>query len=110
MIKTEWINLTEIYSGHSALKDALDAFRQLLTPAEYSDMLRSSDLAASSVVDVTDALDRKYSKHGARRMMSRISPFLESVHQFSAIVDTFIQSDTKISALVWGSVKFLIMV
>ncbi|KAF8248446.1 hypothetical protein K440DRAFT_660785 [Wilcoxina mikolae CBS 423.85] len=92
--------------GHTALKDALDDFRKLLTPTEYSDLLRSSDLAASSVVDVTAALDRKKPKYGARRIL----PFLESVYQFSSIVDTFIQSNPMVSALVWGSIKFLIMV
>lgn len=106
LIRLDGVDLTDTYSGHTALKDALNAFRQLLTPTEYSDMLRSSDLAASSVVEVTASMDQKKSKYGAKRIL----PFLESIHQFSSIVDTFIQTDPKISALVWGSAKFLIMV
>ena len=35
---------------------------------------------------------------------------LQSIQQFSSVVDTFVQANSGIAALVWGSVKFTMLV
>ncbi|KAF8471090.1 hypothetical protein BDZ91DRAFT_780945, partial [Kalaharituber pfeilii] len=45
----------------------------------------------------------------SERKIKRCEAFLQSVQQFSGIVDTMIQHNACISALVWGSVKILLL-
>jgi hypothetical protein len=42
------------------------------------------------------------------RMLTRLAPFLSVMRSFSSVVDTFINSNPSIAALVWGSVKLLL--
>ena len=43
-------------------------------------------------------------------MGPRLITFLESVQQFSGIVDVFVSSNPQMAALVWGGVKFALLV
>ncbi|KAF8453197.1 hypothetical protein BDZ91DRAFT_786759, partial [Kalaharituber pfeilii] len=45
----------------------------------------------------------------SEKKINRCEAFLQSVHQFAGVVDTMIQHNASISALVWGSVKILLL-
>ena len=96
------------YSGQTELKAALRDFHGLLTPEEYSELLRGSGPSGSSVVELTTKIDRRKPKH--KYGSQRIQKFLRSLQQFTTIVDTVIQADPKFSVLVWGSVKMVMLV
>ena len=83
----------------------------MLTP-EQQNQLRETGAApdAVAVIRFTADLDSENAKRRSRCVASRLLTVLESIQQFSSIVDTFVQSNPKVAALVWGSVKFALLV
>lgn len=77
-------------------------------PEERS-QLSTTSIRAVDVTEILAEIDKRHSLRTSRKMGARFKPFLESVQQFSAIIDTFIQSDPTAAALVWGGVKFVIL-
>ncbi|KAF8249116.1 hypothetical protein K440DRAFT_641482 [Wilcoxina mikolae CBS 423.85] len=92
------------HSGEEELRAALDSFHEALTEDQKTQLSAIGKPTASAVVELTENIDAKKPK-SSRRVLG----FLQSFQQFSAVVDTFIQSNPVVSALVWGSVKFLIL-
>ena len=91
------------------LKTALTEFLQILPDTEQTKIKASTLPTESAVIELTSEVSRTYKFRG-QRYITRIEPFLQGVARFSGIVDTFIQCDPKISALIWGSLKLLLMV
>jgi hypothetical protein len=91
---------------------ALDEFQRNLSPDQKKDfdLIASSTPTAKDVVTFTQEIDQKNSWRKSRIMANRMSGVLQSVQQYCAIIDTFIQSKPGIAALVWGSIKFVILV
>jgi hypothetical protein len=95
------------------LKDAVAHFQAMLTD---DDRIRLQGLKklphdAQSIIAFTAELDRQ--RDGNRRgksIASRLTSFLQIVQQFTPIIDTYIQSNPDISALIWGSIKLTFMV
>ncbi|KAF8251991.1 hypothetical protein K440DRAFT_537765, partial [Wilcoxina mikolae CBS 423.85] len=94
------------------LKIALDEFQHNLSPDQKNEFnsIASSIPTANDVVLFTEEIDKKNLGRKSRIMANYISGVLESVQQYCAIIDTFVQSNPGIAALVWGSVKFVILV
>ncbi|KAF8252017.1 hypothetical protein K440DRAFT_658299 [Wilcoxina mikolae CBS 423.85] len=90
---------------------ALDEFQQNLSPDQKNefDSIASSSPNVQDVVLLTQEIDQKNSERKSRIMANRMSGVLESVQQYCVIIDTFVQSNPGIAALVWGSVKFVIL-
>lgn len=65
---------------------------------------------AQSIIDLTSAIDGKGKKRRLRRWASSFVPFLESVQRYSLAVEVIISSNPRIAALVWGSLKIVIIV
>lgn len=65
---------------------------------------------AHAVAQFTHQLDQENAKRKSRCVAARISPLLESIQQFAGIVETFVSSNPRIAALVWGSVKLVLQV
>jgi len=91
---------------------ALDEFQRNLSPDQKKDfdLIASSTPTVKDVVTFTQEIDQKNSWRKSRIMANRMSGVLQSVQQYCAIIDTFIQSNPGIAALVWGSIKFVILV
>ncbi|KAF8465362.1 hypothetical protein BDZ91DRAFT_236410 [Kalaharituber pfeilii] len=82
----------------------LCAFGDLLSPAERNALDQTE--TPGNILDLTTAL--KEAKVSEKKI-KRCEAFLQSVQQFSSVVDTLIQHSPFISALVWGSVKILLL-
>lgn len=65
---------------------------------------------ANAVVSFTTELDNRNAERRSRGVATRLHRFLESIQQFSTIVDTFVSSKPSVAALVWGSIKFALLV
>jgi len=91
---------------------ALDGFQQLLTPAQKAKLnsLSQGTPTADDVVQFTKSIEEGPKKHKRQVIASRIYNFLQSLQQYCAIVDTFVSSNPQTAGLIWGSVKFLILV
>jgi len=96
----------------SQVAQALDEFQQLLTPAQKTelDALSRGTPTADDVVQFIKAIEEGSKKRKSRIVAKRINGFLQSLQQYCAIVDTFVSSNPQTAGLVWGSVKFLILV
>ena len=92
------------------LKIALERFQDSL-PLDQRDQFKAiGSPTASDVISLTDEVNKKDSRRKSRDWAQRTRGILESVQQYSVVVDTFVQANPAISALVWGSVKFVILV
>ena len=98
-------NITDYPSRTSdELEDALQQFQQ--------DQLKAINAIpdTGAVISFTAELDHRNAKRRSRGVATRLHRFLESIQQFSAIVDTFVSSKPSVAALVWGSIKFALLV
>jgi hypothetical protein len=93
------------------LQAALREFQNSLTPSQKAQLLELNTAPdAAAVITFTAKVDEENAKRSSRCVASRLHDFLQSVQQFSSIVDTFGSSNSGIAALVWGSIKFTILV
>ncbi|MCJ1348387.1 hypothetical protein MMC31_006619 [Peltigera leucophlebia] len=92
------------------LKTALGNFEAVLTH-EQKARLRSIAAVpdATAVIAFTTQLDNENARRGSRCVASRLFTFLQSIQQFTTVVDTFVSSNPAIPALVWGSVKLAVL-
>ena len=58
----------------------------------------------------TAELDAENAKRKGRSVAVRLITMLESVQQFSGMVSTLVLPNPAISALVWGSVQFMLLI
>ncbi|KAH0168500.1 hypothetical protein KCU67_g3455, partial [Aureobasidium melanogenum] len=92
-----------------ALSDAIKSFQNSLDPDQKARLEAIQAVPdAHAVAEFTYQLDQENAKRKSRCVAARISPLLESVQQFSGIVETFVSSNAHIAALVWGSVKLVL--
>lgn len=59
---------------------------------------------------LTAEVDAQQAQSRQRCVGTRLQYFLDSIQQFSSVVDTFVSSNPGTAALVWGSVKLAILV
>ena len=63
-----------------------------------------------AALNLATTIDAKNTSHRRQCMGPRLITFLESVQQFSSIIDTFVSSHPDIAALVWGGLKLTLLV
>lgn len=95
------------------LENAVAHFQATLTDDDRKRLqgLKNLPHDAQSIIVFTAELDMQQS--GNRRgksIASRLTSFLQIIQQFTPIIDTYIQSNPDISALIWGSIKLTFMV
>jgi len=104
-------SLTSGTTGETRLHQAIKDFTETLTPSEKIVLQNGPSPERNNILELTAAInDKVFLKFQAIRYVGRVQQFLETFQRFSPIIDMFVSSDPKISALVWGSLKLLIMV
>ncbi|MCJ1357988.1 MAG: Ankyrin-2 [Icmadophila ericetorum] len=92
----------------SSLATAIGDFQAALTPEQKQQFFASSSKPDEmSIIMFLVQLDQSTGRK-RRGVSSRISKVLESVQQFSTVVDTFVQAQP-LAALVWSTLKFAIL-
>ncbi|KAH0375897.1 hypothetical protein KCU84_g2365, partial [Aureobasidium melanogenum] len=95
----------------NALSDAIKSFQNCLEPDQKARLEAIKAVPdAHAVAQFTYQLDQENAKRKSRCVAARISLLLDSVQQFSGIVETFVSSNPHIAALVWGSVKLVLQI
>lgn len=97
--------------GIAQLHSAIEGFKNVLDTDQRQDF-ESSNVQpdVSTVLNFTAHLDEINSERQSRCIATRLQTVLQSVQQFSTIVETFVSSNPRIAALVWGSLKFALLV
>lgn len=98
-------------SGTSRLRLALDSFREGLNDDQRTELDAISVTPhPRAVLQFTADLDAKNAQRQSRCIAARVQTVLDSVQSFSSIVETYVSSNPKIAAIVWGSVKLALLV
>jgi hypothetical protein len=94
-----------------SLEIALSEFGSVLTDDERKQLQQVKGVPdASAALVFTAKLDASNSTRRGKSIGARAYSMLQSIQQFSVIVDTFVSANPNIAALVWGSVKLTILV
>ncbi|KIL92173.1 hypothetical protein FAVG1_04580 [Fusarium avenaceum] len=93
------------------LENTIACFQAILSDDERIQLqqLKKTSHDAQSIITFTAKLDRLDGKRRGRSVASRLASFLQTVEQFTPIIDTYIQSNPEIAALIWGSIKLTFM-
>ncbi|KAL8736998.1 MAG: hypothetical protein Q9181_002122 [Wetmoreana brouardii] len=91
------------------LAQALDDYGKILSDEERRQLYDQGPPDAMAAINFTTLLDRDRSNRSRQCMGPRLITFLESVQQFSGVVDTFVSSHPELAALVWGGVKVALL-
>ncbi|KAL0630785.1 hypothetical protein Q9L58_010363, partial [Maublancomyces gigas] len=103
--------MTALSPSQHRLEQALEAFHRILTSEEFSALSTGgSPPNAQSILNLTTEVNGKGKKRRLRRWAACFAPFLESFQRYSVAVETIVSSNPQIAALVWGSVKIVILV
>jgi hypothetical protein len=98
-------------SPKKALEDALQDFQSILSNDQRITLQKIKIVPdADAVITFTAQLDYSSRSRKGRSIASRLHPLLQSVREFSTIVDTFVSSNPGVAALVWGSIKLTMLV
>ncbi|KAI6775956.1 hypothetical protein HG530_002714 [Fusarium avenaceum] len=93
------------------LENTIACFQAILSDDERIQLqqLKRTSHDAQSIITFTAELDRLDGKRRGRSVASRLASFLQTVEQFTPIIDTYVQSNPDITALIWGSIKLTFM-
>ncbi|RYP92659.1 hypothetical protein DL770_001172 [Monosporascus sp. CRB-9-2] len=93
-----------------ALKDAIQDFQSILSNDQRTSLQKIKTVPdADAVITFTAQLDYSNRSRKGRSIASRLHSVLQSVREFSTIIDTFVSSHPDIAALVWGSIKLTML-
>ena len=92
------------------LAHALHDYETILSDEERKQLQSQGLSDATAAIKFTTLIDRKCSSRRSQCMGPRLITFLESIQEFSQVVDTFASSHPEFAALVWGGVKLALLV
>ncbi|KAK6544064.1 hypothetical protein TWF694_000776 [Orbilia ellipsospora] len=98
--------------GHKLLEKAISDFKSSLKPEDEQSLSRIPNPNAEDVVKLVTDIDFKLQTKQKRRKLqdSAFMDFIKSIQQFSSIVDVTVQSNPEIASLVWGGIKFVLII
>lgn len=93
------------------LEDAVEDFQGSLTDDERRKLMLIGGIQeVHTIMIFTTQLECENRLRKGNSIASRLFPVLQSVQAFSTVVDTFVSSHPEIAALVWGTIKFTLLV
>jgi hypothetical protein len=100
------------YRAGYNLDNALKEFQNRLSEKQKNEFesLASTSPRTEDLSDFINEINKNNSTRKSRRWADRIKTTIEPIHQYCAVIETLIQSDPGVAALVWGCTKFVILV
>lgn len=92
------------------LAQALADYENILSDEDRNQLHNQALPDTMAAINFTTLIDRDCSRSRRQCMGPRLITFLESVQQFSKVVDTFVSSHPEVAALVWGGVRLTLLV
>lgn len=92
------------------LTQALNDYETILSDEDRKQLHSQGLPDTMAAINLTTLIDRKCSSRRSQCMGPRLITFLESIQQFSEVVETFVSSRPQVAALVWGGVKLALLV
>lgn len=91
------------------LTQALHEYETILSDEDRKQLHSQGLPDATAAINFTTLIDRECSSRRSQCMGPRLITFLESIQQFSQVVDTFVSSHPEVAALMWGGVKLALL-
>ena len=101
---------TALSKPEMSLVQALNDYETILSDENKIRLHSQGVPDVMAALNLATTIDAKNTSHRRQCMGPRLITFLESVQQFSSIVDTFVGSHPEIAALVWGGLKLTLLV
>lgn len=99
------------FTPATSLDDVLKEFDRTLSEDERRRYRGNcSKPSAQSVLDFVSEIDANNRGRGGRCTATRLVTFLDVTQRFVSTVDTFVSSNPKLAALLWGGVKTTILI
>ena len=92
------------------LTQALHDYEKILSDEDRSQLHSQGLPDATAAINLTTQIDRNCSSRRSQCRGPRLITFLESIQQFTQVVDVFVSSHPGVAALVWGGVKLALLV
>lgn len=93
-----------------ALVLALREYENVLSDDERIQLRSEGIPDALAALNLTTRIDQECSSNRRHCVGTRLTTILASVQHFSTAVDTFVDSNPEIAALIWGGVKVALLV
>ena len=89
------------------LENDIANFQAILSDADRKKLhaLKTASHDAQSIITFTAELDSVDPNRRGKSAASRLASCLQTIEQFTPIINTYISSNPEIAALIWGSVK-----
>lgn len=98
-------------SGSDPLPGAIREFQAILSTTQKGQLLaQSTKPDATSILAFTAEVDKVNADRRSRCVSSRLFGILQSIQDYTSIVDTFVSAHPEIAALLWGTIKFTVLV
>ncbi|KAF4454836.1 NACHT domain protein [Fusarium austroafricanum] len=96
----------------SEIHQAVAEFQAVLTEEQRQEFSRTKkEKPVDCILTFTAELDlENRKKRRGHSIASRLRHVLQTVQEFSTVIDTFMSSNPDTAALIWGSVKFTILI
>ena len=92
------------------LAQALADYERILSDEDRDQLHTQGVPDAMAAINFTTLIDRECNRRRRQCVGPRLITFLESIQQFSEVVDIFVSSHPEVAALVWGGVKLALLV
>ena len=92
------------------LAQALADYEKILSDEGRKQLHNQGLPDTMAAINFTTLIDRECNERRRRCMGPRLITFLESIQQFSEVIDAFVSSHPEVAALVWGGVKLTLLV
>ncbi|KAK8054923.1 hypothetical protein PG993_000150 [Apiospora rasikravindrae] len=91
----------------AAFEQAKNKFLAELQDDElYQEILQTTTV--DQIYNATDAIQKEQAAKGHLRHLQKISPYLDCLGQYAAVIEVFAQVKPDIVALIWGPIKLLL--
>lgn len=89
-------------------REAVEVYKKSVSKENWNKII-----ITKSANDVRKEIEKLKDQRGQKwdfRLLRRLYSICENMQDYIGVVDTFVQSDPTVSALVWGSLKFVLQV
>ena len=92
------------------LQQALQEYEAILSDEERKELHAQGSPDAMAAIKFATLIDNNCISRRSRCLGQRLVTFLETIQQFTQVVDTFVSAHPEVAALVWGGVKLALLV
>jgi hypothetical protein len=79
-----------------------------LKPKDCADILKIQ--SCDEFIEHVKIIQAKHQNHLSSKLLLQLAPFLGVMKSFGTIIDVFINSNPRVAAIIWGSLKLLVEV